>query len=400
MNASSPFKVLTDRLPEMRAWRRDLHQHPELAFEEHRTAAVIAQRLESFGLTVHRGIGGTGLVTVIDGTGPGLSLGLRADMDALPMQDMSGREYASTIDGCAHACGHDGHTAALLGVAEYLSEHRPRSGRVVLIFQPAEERAAGALAMINDGLLDRFPLDEIYAFHNMPALPAGTAAVLPGTALNGACVWDVEVKGVGGHGAAFYDAIDPVQAAARLTVEISSLVGRYFSPNDSVLITVGTFQAGTAPNIIPGVAKISGTLRARSLTVMNEMKARLSQTCRGVAALTGCEIDLSLPIDVPPCINAPGPSAVAAASCEAILGSGKSLNSMDPLPFTDDFAHMLAAVPGVYFFLGQEGVMCHHPSYDFDDKLLAQAGAIFLDVIERRLGFAANITLAETRLEA
>jgi amidohydrolase len=377
---------LDRRSAELTAWRRELHQHPELAFAEHRTARFIADKLRDAGLDPIVGIGGTGVVAVIDGDEPGLSIGLRADMNALPMQDESGRVHASTVPGQAHSCGHDGHSVAMLGVAGYLARHRPKTGRVVLIFQPAEETAAGARAMINDGLLTRFPLDEVYAFHNMPSLDAGTAAVEAGTTLNGASLWEVTLEGVGGHGASFYTTVDPLQAAARLVTEISSLVGRYVDPATVALIKVGKLQAGTASNIIPATATVGGTLRARTVEAMTLMRTLLQRSCSGVAALTGCKVTPTFLVDIPPCINADEQAEVAARACEEVLGKGQVTRSMSPLPFTDDFAHLLAAVPGAYLFLGQDSAMCHHPAYDFDDQLLSVAGSIFVAIINDRLG--------------
>lgn len=380
------YEAMVAQTGELTAWRHRLHQQPELAFQEHLTSQFVAEKLREFGLTTVESCGGTGVVGIIEGAAPGLSIGLRADMDALPITDRGGRPYASTIEGVAHACGHDGHTVTLLGVARYLAQQPPASGRVVLIFQPAEEAAAGARAMLDDGLLQRFPLDEVYAFHNMPALAPGSAAVESGPTLNGACLWEIEVGGKGGHGASFYTTVDPLQAAARLTVEISSLVGRYLNPADTGLITVGQLQAGTAANIIPDRATLGGTLRGRSPDTMQRLKDLLQRSCQGVAALTGCSIDMRVLVDVPPCINAPQQAEFAAGACCAVLGAGAVSREMKPLPFTDDFAHLLQAVPGAYLFLGQDSEMCHHPAYDFDDRLLAVAGAIFLTLVEARLG--------------
>jgi hippurate hydrolase len=386
MNALTSF---SEQLTELSVWRQDIHRHPELAFNEFRTADLVADRLRSFGLDVHTGIGRTGIVAVIDGDEPGPTIGFRADMDALPMRDESGRPYASSVEGQAHSCGHDGHTVALLGFARHLAANRPASGSVVLIFQPAEEAAAGAAAMIEDGILERLPLDEIYAFHNMPSLRSGTAAVIPGTTLNGACLWEIDIEGVGGHGAAFYETTDPLQAAARLTVEISSLVGRYIDPTDTVFITVGKLQAGTAANVIPGKAVVSGTLRGRTMEGMARIKARLDQVCEGIAVSTGCTVETRVVMNVPPCINRPEQAAVAARACAKVLGEHMVFQQMPALPFTDDFAHFLDRVPGAYLFLGQDSVMCHHPAYDFDDNLLAVAGSIFAEIVADRLGRSA-----------
>jgi hippurate hydrolase len=376
---------LLDALPELREWRRDIHQHPELAFEETRTAAFVASKLRSFGLAPETGIGGTGVVVVIKGQSPGPSLGLRADMDALPMTEESGKEYSSTVPGRSHACGHDGHTVTLLGVARLLASNPPARGQVLLIFQPAEELAAGAQAMIASGLLDRYKIDEIYAFHNIPSFDPGVAAVISGPTLNGAHAWEVEVEGVGGHGAAFYRTVDPLQAAARIAIEISSIAGRYIDPADAALITVGAIHAGQADNVIPSRAVLKGSSRALSTTVLDCIAERLRKICDGMAVATGCSIKLKTLSPCPPCVNNIEQVRVAAAACGHVVGSNNVITDARPLPFTDDFAHFLNVIPGAYFWLGQRSVMCHHPGYDFDDQLLAVAGSIFLEIIDKRL---------------
>jgi amidohydrolase len=382
------YQSLIDSAAELTAFRHDLHRHPELSGQEHRTAERITETLRSFGLAPVT-VGGTGVVAVVDSGVAGSSIGLRADTDALPMNDESGRDYASTTPCQAHACGHDGHTAALLGVARHLASHPPRTGRVVLIFQPAEENGEGAAAMIADGLLDRFGFDEVYAFHNMPLLPTGTAGVRTGPTLNGFRIWEVAIEGVGGHGAAFFRAIDPLQAAARLAVEISSIVGRYIDPAEPALINVGKLQAGTSHNIISATATLGGTLRALKPEVMALLYDRLERACEGVAALTGCTITCRTLATVPPCINAPEAAETAARACAAVLGAQNVIRDAPPFPFTDDFARFLEAAPGTYLFLGQESAMCHNPAYDFDDRLLPVAGSIFLNIIEEKLGLTA-----------
>lgn len=380
------FDSLSEMSHELGAWRRDLHRQPELSGEEHGTARMIVERLREFGLTPYAGIGGTGVVAVIDSGKPGQAIALRADIDALPMNDESGAEHASVHSGRAHACGHDGHTIALLGVARHLAQHPPLTGRVVLIFQPAEENGEGAAAMIRDGVLERFPFEEVYAFHNMPLLRPGTAGVRTGATLNGFRIWEVTVEGVGGHGAAFFKATDPLQAAARLAVEISSIVGRYVDPAESALITLGKLQAGSSHNIIPATASLGGTLRALTREVMDLLSTRLQIACEGIAALTGCTITCRTIAEVPPCVNAPQAADAAARACAAVLGAENVIRDAPPFPFTDDFSRFLEAAPGAYLFLGQESAMCHHPAYDFDDALLPVAGSIFLTIVADKLG--------------
>jgi len=371
--------------PTMTQWRRELHRHPELAFGEHRTAAFVAERLREFGLAPVEGIGGTGVVAVIDSGAPGPSIALRADMDALPMPDEGGTAYGSTVPGVAHACGHDGHTAALLGVARHLADNPPPRGRVVLIFQPAEETGQGARAMIADGLLERFAFDEVYAFHNMPLLAPGQAGVKAGPCLNGYIVWQVTVTGVGGHGAAFYKAVDPLQAAARLAVEVGSIVGRYVDPKEAALITACSLNAGTSHNIIPETATLSGTLRGLNPEVIALLWDRLEAACAGVAAMTGCTVTPERLAEVPPCVNDPAAADRAALACAAVLGEASVIRDHPPFPFTDDMALLLQAAPGAYLFLGQDSVMCHNPAYDFDDALLPVAAGVFVELVGMRL---------------
>lgn len=369
---------------QMTAWRHELHRHPELAFEEHRTGALVAEQLRAMGLEPVTGVGGTGVVALIQGQTPGPTVALRADMDALPMDDASGRTYASQTPGSSHSCGHDGHTAALLGTARYLVDHRPARGNVLVIFQPAEENGLGAKAMIDDGLLEKFPFEEVYAFHNMPLLRPGTAGIRTGATLNGYIIWEVAVTGVGGHGAAFFKAVDPLQAAARLTTEISSLVGRYIDPADTALITVCRLEAGTSHNIIPNNALLGGTLRALDKEVLMALYQRLEKVCEGIATMTGCTIECKQLAVVPPCVNAPHAAEAAARACENVLGPDTVVNEFR-FPFTDDFAFLLEAAPGAYLFLGQDSAMCHNSAYDFDDTLLPVAASIFVNLVEERL---------------
>ena len=370
----------------MTGWRHEMHRNPELAFEERWTSAFVLDRLREFGLDPVGGLGGTGVAAIVDSGRPGPSIALRADMDALPMEEQTGADYRSTRSGVSHSCGHDGHTAALLGTARHLAEHPPKTGRVVLIFQPAEENGKGARAMIADGLLENFAFDEVYGFHNMPLLDPGQAGIRPGAVLNGYIVWEVTVTGLGGHGAAFYKAIDPLQAAARLAVEISSIVGRYVDPAQAALINVGSLQAGTNHNIIPETARLSGTLRAVEPEVQALLFDRLEKACAGIAEMTGCRVECTKLAEVPPCVNAPVAVEHAARACAAVLGEGGIVADHPAYPFPDDMALLLQAAPGAYLFLGQDSAMCHNADYDFDDALLPVASGIFVRLVRDRLG--------------
>ncbi|MGJ4804637.1 amidohydrolase [Luteimonas sp. SDU82] len=371
---------------EMAGWRHRIHAWPELGFEEERTSALVAEVLSGLGLEVHRGLGGTGLVAVIDSGKPGPSIGLRADMDALPMDEQNELEYRSQRPGVAHTCGHDGHTSALLGTAKHLAAHPPASGRVVLIFQPAEEGGRGAIRMIEDGLLERFPCDEVYAFHNMPMLRTGEASVRTGATLQSLAVFEIAIEGVGGHAAAPHKATDPLQVAARLAVDIGAIVGRHIDPMEAALINVGSLQAGTTHNIIPSSAALSGTIRALSAEVHDELLRRLRALCEGHAQISGCSIRLEIPHSCPPCVNAPEQAALAAEALAEVLGQDKVRTDMRAYPFSDDFSYMLERWPGAYLFLGMDSAMCHHPTFRFDDQLLPIAAAVFSNIVRRRLG--------------
>ena len=375
---------------QMTAWRHEIHAWPELGFEEERTSALVARELRALGLEVHTGLGVTGIVAVIDSGKPGMSIGLRADMDALPMDEVAGERgelpYRSQRPGVAHTCGHDGHTAALLGTARHLVAHPPASGRVVLIFQPAEEGGRGAIRMIEDGLLTRWPCNEVYAFHNMPALPTGEASVRSGATLQSLAVFEIAIEGVGGHAAAPHRANDPLQVAARLAVDISAIVGRHIDPMEAALINVGSLQAGTTHNIIPSTASLSGTIRSLSKDVHDELLRRLRALCEGHAQISGCKIALGIPHSCPPCVNAPEQAALAAEAIADVLGADHVKTDLRAYPFSDDFSYLLEQWPGAYMFLGMDSAMCHHPTFRFDDGLLPVAAAVFDRIVRRRLG--------------
>jgi len=371
----------------MVAWRQRIHAWPELGFEEEKTAALVVEVLQSLGLEAHQGIGGTGVVAVIDSGKPGPAIGLRADMDALPMDEDNTAPWRSQRPGVAHTCGHDGHTAALLGTATHLVKQRPpASGKVVLIFQPAEEGGRGAARMIEDGLFTRWPCDEVYAFHNMPALKPGEAGVRAGPTLQSLAVFEIAIEGIGGHGAAPHRATDPLQVAARLAVEISAIASRHIDPMEPALVSVGSLQAGTTHNIIPAHASLSGTMRSLSVEIDAELKKRLAALCDGFAQISGCAITLNFPHACPPCINAPAQAALAAEVLGEILGPEHVHTDLRAYPFSDDFSLMLAQWPGAYLFLGMDSAMCHHPKFHFDDALLPLAVGVFTGIVARRLG--------------
>ena len=370
--------------PTLQAWRRDLHAHPETAFEEVRTSAFVASTLASFGIKVHRDLGGTGVVGVIEGKADGPTIGLRADMDALPMAEETGADYRSTVPGRFHGCGHDGHTVMLLGAARHLAANPPKRGKVHLIFQPAEEVGLGAKRMIEDGLFERFPCSEVYALHTIPLYAEGTAAVRPGPTLSGVVPFEIRINGVGGHGAAPHTTIDPLQIAARLATEISSIVGRHVDPLEPAVISLGRLSAGTAPNIIPASAELSGTIRAYDPAVEALILGKLDAICQGFAAMSDCTIDCTRQANCLPCVNDARAAAAAAAAAAEVLGEANVRTDLKPLPFSDDFALMLDQWPGAYIFLGQPGAMCHHPTFDFDDRLLPIGASILSRIVQRQ----------------
>ncbi len=377
---------ILDFAPTLEAWRRDLHAHPETAFQEFRTSDFVAKTLASFGVEVHRGLGGTGLVGVIRGAADGPAIGLRADMDALPMEEQTGLAYRSTVAHSFHGCGHDGHTVMLLAAARHLAANPPRRGKVHLIFQPAEEVGQGAERMIADGLFERFPCSEVYALHTIPLYAEGTACVRPGATLSGTHVFEIAVRGVGGHGAAPHTTVDPLQVAARLAAEISSIVGRHVDPLEPAVVSLGQLSAGSAPNIIPAEAYLAGTIRSYDPATEARIVEKLDAICRGLALMSGCTVALSSKASCPPCLNDPRAAAAAAEAAGAVLGAENVQTGRRPLPFSDDFALMLAQWPGAYIFLGQPGAMCHHPTFDFDDRLLPIGASILCRLVERQTG--------------
>lgn len=371
---------------QMRAWRHDIHQHPELGFEEHRTAALVADLLRSWDIEVTTGVGGTGVVGTLRGTlGAGRSLGLRADMDALPMHEKGTAPYRSTHDNVFHGCGHDGHTAILLGVARTLSANRAFRGTVHLIFQPAEETLRGGSAMIDDGLFTRFPCDEIYALHNNNALPKGSVGVRVGAILSACDLFRISIKGVGSHAAAPHKAIDPILVGTQLVQAIQSIVSRNVSPLDTAVVSVCKFIAGTAINVIPDTAVLEGTVRTLSIDAQALILSRLRAICDGAASMHGCEIVFEHLQSSPPTVNTDKETEVARRAAEQVVGVENVIVDCAPLMASEDFAYMLQQRPGSYFFLGHDGLTCHHPEFDFDDDTAPTGAAVFLEIVRQRL---------------
>ncbi|MDG3042170.1 M20 aminoacylase family protein [Roseicyclus marinus] len=376
-----------EMLPEIAGWRHHLHENPELLYEVHETAAFVAERLREFGVDeVVTGVGRTGVVGVIRGKGAsGRAIGLRADMDALPIEEATGLPYASKVPGKMHACGHDGHTAMLLGAAKYLAETRNFDGTVVVIFQPAEEGGAGAKAMIEDGLFERFPVDEIYGIHNAPGIPVGIFATRPGPLQASSDEFEIIVKGKGGHAAEPHRAIDTTLVAAHILIALHSIVSRNVDPLKRVVLTVGTFGTDSgASNIIPDVARMEGTVRTLDPEYRIIAEARVREVAVHTAAAFGASAEVIWHPGYPVTVN-DAEGAVRASDAARAVGRGV-IDDADPIMPSEDFSYMLEKVPGAYVFMGNgDSAMCHHPKYVFDDEAIPFGCSFFAELVERRL---------------
>lgn len=372
---------------EMRDWRHDIHQHPELAYKEARTAKKVAELLHAFGVDeIAEGIGKTGVVGVIrNGDGP--SIGLRADMDALPIMEETGVSYQSRHDGVMHACGHDGHTSMLLGAAQYLAETRNFKGTVVCVFQPAEEGYAGARAMIKDGLFERFPVEAIYGVHNMPGLPVGSIALSPGPVMAAADSFTVCVKGQGGHGAMPHLARDPVVAASAIVGALQGLVSRELNPSKTLVISVTKIRGGDAFNVIPDTVDLAGTVRYFDADVGATVRRRMAEVVESIARAYDVTADFTYDAGYPPTINHDDETIFARDVAAGVLGG--DVIAQPPIMGSEDFSFFLEAKPGAYAFIGNgdgEGcVSVHNPHYDFNDDILPVGASFFARLVEQAL---------------
>lgn len=369
-----------------KVWRRDFHQHPELMYDVHRTAAKVAELLQSFGVDeVVTGIGRTGVVGVIRGREPASrTIGLRADMDALPIQEIRDLEHKSTVPGKMHACGHDGHTAMLLGAARYLAETRNFAGTAVVIFQPAEEGGAGGRAMVEDGMMDRFGIDEVYGMHNMPGLPVGAVATRPGPIMAASNTFEIRLKGLGGHAAKPHDCLDPIVAGAQIVTALQSVVARNVDPVDSAVLSITRFHAGTtANNIIPQTAVIGGTVRTLKEETRHFMKKRLTDLVMALASGMGVEAEVDYEWGYPVVVNHADQTEFAADIARSIAGPDRVNTDMPPSLGGEDFAYMLQARPGAFIFIGNgDSAGLHHPEYDFDDELIPHGISYWAKLVE------------------
>ena len=382
---------------QLQAIRRDLHAHPELRFQEQRTADLVARTLGEWGIEVHRGLGGTGVVGLIRSGKPGRSIGLRADMDALPIQETNSFTHRSQFDGRMHACGHDGHMAMLLAAARHLAAARSFAGTVVLIFQPAEEGGAGADRMIREGLFDRFPCDAVFALHNWPGMAVGQFAVAPGPMMASTNEFDIRVTGRGGHAAMPHLTVDPVLVAVQIVQALQGIVTRTRTPNDLAVLSVTMIHAGDATNVIPDLAKIGGTVRTFDDSVTDLFENRIRQIADLTAQAHGAKASVQFQRTYPPTVNHPSQAEFAARVADSIVGADNVVRNVDPSMGAEDFSFMLRARPGAYLFIGNgDGAhrdaghgagpcTLHNASYDFNDELIPLGGTFWIRLVEQFL---------------
>jgi amidohydrolase len=375
---------------EITAWRHDIHAHPELLYDVHRTAASVAEKLKSFGCDeVVTGIGRTGVVGVIRGSKPddgGRVIGLRADMDALPIEEATDLPYRSTVPGKMHACGHDGHTAMLLGAARYLTETRNFAGTAVVIFQPAEEGGAGGKAMVQDGLMDRFRIEEVYGMHNYPGLPVGRFGLRPGPLMAAADRLTIEIEGRGGHAARPHISVDTVLVGAQIINQIQSIVSRNVDPLQAAVISICVFQAGSTDNVIPQTALLRGTARSLTPEVRDLLERRLHEVVTGTAQLYGATAKLTYKRDYPVTRNHERQAAFAAAVAAQVVGQERVDDRFAPVMGAEDFSFMLEARPGAFIFVGNgDSAGLHHPAYDFNDETIPIGTSYWVKLVETAL---------------
>jgi hippurate hydrolase len=383
MQVLSEMRALQDT---MAAWRQDFHRHPELGFEEHRTSDIVARMLESFGFEVHRHIGKTGVVGRLAAGTSKRSIGLRADMDALPIKEANEFSYRSTVEGRMHACGHDGHMASLLGAARYLSETRRFDGVLNVIFQPAEEGLGGAKAMLADGLFERFPCEAVFGLHNEPMLPVGKFAIRSGPMLAGGAFFDITVNGKGSHAGHPEHSIDPVLTACHIVTALQSIPARNVSAVDAAVLSVTQVVSGDAYNVVPAQAAIRGTARWFKPEVLKVLESNIRRIATRVAEGFGATADVDFRVIFAPLVNSAAEAAFAADVAAEITGEANVNRNRDLIMGSEDFAFMLEQVPGAYIHAGNgNSASLHNPRFDFNDALLPYAAAIYVQLVERRL---------------
>ncbi len=379
---------------DMTLWRRDIHAHPELGFEETRTSDLVAKKLQEFGIEIHRGLGKTGVVGILRAGSGKRTLGLRADMDALPIQEANTFEHRSQHAGVMHACGHDGHTTMLLGAARYLAETRRFDGTVHFIFQPAEEGIGGAKAMLEDGLFEKFPCEAIFGMHNRPSLPVGRFAVKTGAMMAGGAFFDIRVTGKGAHGARPETSVDAALVAAHIAVALQSIVSRNVPPVDTAVLSVTKIHAGDAYNVIPQTASLGGTVRAFSREIMALVETRMKRIASSTAEAFGAGAAVDFRFLFMPTVNNPAEADFAARICTELVGADKVDRNPALIMASEDFSYMLERVPGCYINIGngsvEGGCEVHNPAYDFNDAALPLGAAFFARLVETRLPLAGS----------
>ena len=380
-------KQIEDMELQLSEWRQDLHAHPELGFEEHRTSDFVASKLEEFGVEVHREIGKTGVVGVLRQGNETRSIGLRADMDALPISETNEFSHKSKNPGKMHACGHDGHTVMLLAAAKYLAESRSFSGQVNFIFQPAEEGLGGAKAMIDDGLFDKFPCDRVYAMHNGPGIAVGKFASVPGIRTAAGAFFDIKVIGKGGHGAFPQFAIDPITIAAEIIGAIQTIISRTTSPNDSAVLSITKVHAGDAYNVIPESATLSGTVRTFAIDKMQEIERQMISISEGISKAHGGTALVEFNTLFLPVLNEEEATDLATEVCREMVGQDNVITTGSAGTGSEDFSFMSNEVPGCYVIIGngEDSNALHNPNFDFNDEALVYGGSFFARVIEKEL---------------
>lgn len=392
MKLLEPF---LDWQKDIQSIRRDIHAHPELAYEEHRTADIVARCLEQWGIPIHRGMGGTGVVGIISGKGESdRAIGLRADMDALPMQEVNTFDHASTHQGKMHACGHDGHTAMLLNAARYLALHRNFDGTVYVIFQPAEEGGAGAKKMMEDGLFERFPMEAVFGMHNWHNMPVGSFGVTPGPIMASSNTFQILIKGKGAHGGMPNLGVDPVMAAVQLAQSLQTIVTRNRNPLDAAVLSITQIHTGSADNVIPAEAVMRGTVRTFTLETLDLIEQRMKEISELTGAALGCEVEFLFNRNYPPTINHPKETAFCVKVMRDIVGHDQVNDHVQPTMGAEDFAFMLQEKPGCYVWIGNglgdhrlpgHGMgpcMLHNGSYDFNDELLPLGATYWVKIAE------------------
>ncbi len=377
---------------DMKAWRRDIHAHPETAFEEFRTAEIVASKLSSWGIEVHRGLAGTGVVGVLKGRGESdRMIGLRADMDALHMPELNEFEHRSRHENKMHACGHDGHTTMLLGAARYLAETRNFAGTACFIFQPAEENEGGGRVMVADGLFEKFPVEEVYGLHNMPGIAAGTAAMRKGPMMAAFDIFEIVVTGKGAHGAMPHQGIDPVVIAAQIITALQTIPSRRTDPIESLVVSVTQVHAGDTWNVIPEQVTLRGTVRSFKEAVQSQAQEDIEALARNIAAGYGATIEFMYERRYPATVNTAAETDFAAEVASEVVGEPQVDRNTDPLMGSEDFAYMLQERPGCYIFLGngldgsKGGCSVHNPKYDFNDDISVLGASYWARLVERAM---------------